>query len=188
MRKRLSRAATFLLLLIVVVVGACGDDKVLDGEPLYVRTELVTYDDDTDLYAGEFMFVDLLLFNEADHDVTLEFPDSCPVGFEILQGKNIVVKYPNVCGGSPWQYDLRHIGVHAMGFAFSTIDEIPEASWYLDRPILPPGTYTLRAGLVIRRWAIPWAEMEFTVLGPTWPPGPGNSDGDKAMDAAGEPR
>ena len=50
-----------------------------------------------------------------------------------------------------------------MGFAFSTMNEIPNADWLLDKPSLPPGTYTLRAGLVVRPIAIPWAKMEFTV-------------------------
>ena len=88
----------FLFALPMALLNGCDDDPVAQGEPLYVRTALSTFDEDTDLYVGEFMFLELMLVNEGPRSVTLEFPDSCLVGFEIIQDDKVLVRFPRECG------------------------------------------------------------------------------------------
>ena len=130
-------------------------NAVLAPPPIEIRTELATSFEGggTDVYVGEGLALELLLFNEGERNATLEFPDTCRIAFEILRSDEVVVEYPNGCGGDPGELTLRKVDIHRMAFRISTVDDIPEASWYLDQPTLPPGTYTLRAGLTIpRRW------------------------------------
>ena len=143
-------------------------NAVLAPPPIEIRTELATSFEGggTDVYVGEGLALELLLFNEGERNATLEFPDTCRIAFEILRSDEVVVEYPNACGGDPGELTLRKVDIHRMAFRISTVDDIPEASWYLDQPTLPPGTYTLRAGLTIPPQVVPWAQMEFTVLDP----------------------